>query len=91
MIDLVVTNLTHPRGPPWTLETLGDPWRPLATLGDMLENDQFPPKYIGEVISPLRTVPRQKMTVSIFSEFTPKKANFVFEKANRTWGSSATN
>ena len=44
MIDLVKTHLTHPWGPPWTLETLGGPWRPLATLGDMLENDQFPPK-----------------------------------------------
>ena len=41
MIDLVITHLTHPWGPPWTLETLGDPWRPLATLGDMLENDHF--------------------------------------------------
>ena len=26
-----------------TLETLGDHWRPLATISDMLENDQFPP------------------------------------------------
>jgi len=34
MIDLVLTHLTHPWGPPWTLETLGDHWRPLATLGD---------------------------------------------------------
>ena len=31
MIDLFITHLTHPWGPPWTLETLGDPWRPLAT------------------------------------------------------------
>ena len=31
MIDLVLTHLTHPWGPPWTLATLGDPWRPLAT------------------------------------------------------------
>ena len=46
MTDLVITHLTHPLGPPWTLETLGDHWRPLATLGDMLENDQFPPKLI---------------------------------------------
>ena len=38
MIDLVLTHLTHPWGPPWTLETLGDLWRPLATLGDMPEN-----------------------------------------------------
>ena len=45
MIDLVITHLTHPLGPPWTLETLGDHWRPLATLGDMLENDQFPPNW----------------------------------------------
>ena len=41
MIDLVITHLTHPWGPPWTLETLGNPWRPLETLGDMLENDHF--------------------------------------------------
>ena len=44
MIEVVITHLTHPWGPPWTLETLGGSWRPLATLGDMLENDQFPPK-----------------------------------------------
>ena len=31
MIDLVLTHLTHPWGPPWTL----------ATLGDMLENYHF--------------------------------------------------
>ena len=30
MIDLVLTHLNQPWGPPWTL----------ATLGDMLENDQ---------------------------------------------------
>ena len=41
MINLIITHLTHPWGPPWTLETLGGPWRPLATLGDMLENDHF--------------------------------------------------
>ena len=38
MIDLVITHLTHPCGPPWTLETFGDPWRPLAT---MPENGNF--------------------------------------------------
>ena len=38
MIDLVLTHLTHPWGPPWTLETLGDLWRPLAT---MPENGHF--------------------------------------------------
>ena len=32
---LVLTHLNQPWGPPWTL----------ATLGDMLENDQFPPKW----------------------------------------------
>ena len=32
MIDLVITHLTHPWGPPGTLEILGDPWRPLATM-----------------------------------------------------------
>ena len=52
MIDLVKTHLTHPWGPPWTLETLGGPWRPLATLGDMLENDQFPPKWSFSSMSP---------------------------------------
>ena len=31
MIDLVLTHLTHPWGPPWTLATLGDPWRRLVT------------------------------------------------------------
>ena len=38
MIDLVLTHLTHPWAPPWTLETLGDHWRPLAT---MPENGHF--------------------------------------------------
>ena len=38
MIDLVITHLAHPWGPPWTLATLGDPWRPLATLGDPWRN-----------------------------------------------------
>ena len=38
MIDLVLTHLNQPWGPPWILETLGDPWRPLATIGDMPEN-----------------------------------------------------
>ena len=27
MIDLAITHLTHPWGPLWTLETLGDHWR----------------------------------------------------------------
>ena len=39
MIDLAITHLIHPWGPPWTL----------ATLGDMLENDQFSPKWLGEM------------------------------------------
>ena len=34
VIDLVLTHLNHPWGPPWTLATIVDPWRPLATLGD---------------------------------------------------------
>ena len=38
IIDLVLTHLNQPWGPPWTLETLGDPWRPLAT---MPENGHF--------------------------------------------------
>ena len=51
MIDLVLTHLTHPWGPPWTLETLGDLWRPLATMPEnshlakrinrFFENNQF--------------------------------------------------
>ena len=45
MIDLVITHLTHPWGPPWTLETLGDHLRPLATLDDMLENYHFGGKF----------------------------------------------
>ena len=32
MIDLVITHLTHPWGPPGTLETLGDPWRPCLKM-----------------------------------------------------------
>ena len=31
VIDFVLTHLNQPWGPPWTLATLGDPWRPLAT------------------------------------------------------------
>ena len=36
-------------------------------------------KYIGEVISPFRTVPRQKMTAQFlfFQSLPPKKANYV--------------
>ena len=40
MIDLVITHLTHPWGPPGTLETLGDPWRPLATMPENGQNGQ---------------------------------------------------
>ena len=40
MIDLVLTHLTHPWGPPWTLATLGDPWRPLATMPQNGQNGQ---------------------------------------------------
>ena len=32
MINLVITHLTHPWGPPGTLETLGDPWRPCLKM-----------------------------------------------------------
>ena len=35
LIYLVITHVTHPWGPLWTL----------ATLGNMLENDQFPPNF----------------------------------------------
>ena len=44
MIDLVLTHLNQPWGPPGTLETLGDPWRPLATMpqnGQNGQNDHF--------------------------------------------------
>ena len=37
MIDLVLTHLIQPWGPPWTLETLAtlvNHWRPLATIGN---------------------------------------------------------
>ena len=40
MIDLVLTHLTHPWGPPGTLETLGDHWRPLATMPENGQNGQ---------------------------------------------------
>ena len=46
MIDLVITHLTHPWGPPWTLETLGDHWRSLATCLKMPENGQNEKKTI---------------------------------------------
>ena len=52
MIDLVKTHLTHLWGPPWTLEALGGPWRPLATLGDMLENDHFGGNWSFSSMSP---------------------------------------
>ena len=43
MIDLVLTHLTHPWGPrpPWTLETFGDPWRPLAAMPENGQNGHF--------------------------------------------------
>ena len=46
MTDLVITHLNQPWGPSRTLATKanGDSWRPLATLGDMLENVHFPQK-----------------------------------------------
>ena len=42
MIDLVITHLTHPWGPPWTLET----------LGDLLENDHFGGNWSFSSMSP---------------------------------------
>ena len=59
MIDLVLTHLTHPWGPPWTLATLGDPRRPLATLGNMLENDHFGGNWPFSVMSPMVDKGRQ--------------------------------
>ena len=46
MIDLVITHLTHPWGPPWTLETLGDLWRPLAT---MPENSHYGQNFLCNI------------------------------------------
>ena len=40
MTDLVIIHLTHPLDPPWTLETIGDHWRPLATMPENGQNDQ---------------------------------------------------
>ena len=31
----------YPWGPPWTLETLGDLWRPLATMSENGNFDHF--------------------------------------------------
>ena len=41
--DRFGSNSSQPtlRFPPWTLATLGDHWRPLATIGDMPENGHF--------------------------------------------------
>ena len=38
MINLVVTHINQTWGSPLNL---GDPWRPLATIGDMPENSNF--------------------------------------------------
>ena len=46
VIDLVLTHLNHPWGPPWTLETLGDLWRPLAT---MPENSHFGQNFLCNI------------------------------------------
>ena len=45
-------------------------------------------RYIGEVISPFRTLPWQKMTAQFqfFQSLPHKKADFVKKKAGRTWG-----
>ena len=53
MIDLVLTHLTHPWGPPWTLETLGDLWRPLATMPENGQNGQNDIQ--NRAISPLKS------------------------------------
>ena len=42
---LVLTHLTHPWGPPWTLATLGEPWRPLATCLKMTNFPQNPNRH----------------------------------------------
>ena len=41
MIDLVLTHLTHPWGPPGTLETLGDSWRPCLKMVKMAKMTIF--------------------------------------------------
>ena len=51
-------------------------------------------KYIGEVISPFRTLPRQKMAAQLpfFRVYPQQKADFVLKKkADRTWGISWLN
>ena len=50
MIDLVKTHLTHPWGPPWTLETLGGPWRPLATCLKMTNFPQIGSSVFGSYV-----------------------------------------
>ena len=50
MIDLVLTHLTHPWGPPWTLETLGDHWRPLATMPENGQNGQNPNSFCNDLV-----------------------------------------
>ena len=48
-------------------------------------------KYIGEVISPFRTLQRQKMVEQFpfFQSLPQKKADFVKKKADRNWGTCA--
>ena len=69
MIDLVLTHLTHPWGPPGTLETLGDPWRPLATIGDMPENGNFGHfQACRQALKQERTIPTQLFALCLCSE-----------------------
>ena len=69
MIDLVLTHLTHPWGPPWTLETLGDHWRPLATMPEKFsvkifsengQNELWAPYTIWQAVLKGQVILRQK-------------------------------
>ena len=51
---LILTHLNQPWGPHWTLETLGDPWRPLATCLKMVILAIFRHNIQNRAISPLK-------------------------------------
>ena len=66
MTDLVITHLTHPWGPSWTLETLGNPWRPLATWLKMTNIPQFwQCQDFGNIWSPISSLKRCKFIRAI--------------------------
>ena len=59
MIDLVITHLNHPWGPPGTLETLGDHWRPLATMPENGQNELWAPYTIWQAVLKGQVILRQ--------------------------------